>query len=84
MTPELKRMVAPVVLLTLLAATTAVAEDKGSIDQEQETVTVGKMLAETATTAAAEDAIKAVLAETRMDLDIRFNGRTSLTTVDGP
>jgi hypothetical protein len=82
MTPELKRIVAPFVLMTLLATATVNAEDMGLIDNEKETVVAGRMLADTAATAAVEDAIEAVLADTRINLDIRFNARTSMTTVD--
>ena len=41
-------------------------------------------LVETANTAAIEEAIEAVLAANKLDLDIRFNGPTSMVIVDGP
>jgi hypothetical protein len=82
MTPELKRIITPFVLMTLLATATTNAADTGMVDHEKESVVAGKMLADTAITAAVEDAIEAVLADTRTDLDIRFNARTSMTSVD--
>lgn len=82
MTPELKRIVAPFVLMTLLATATANAADMGLVANEKQTVAAGKMLADTAITAAVEDAIDAVLADTRANLDIRFNARTSMTSLN--
>lgn len=77
-------MIAPVVLMTLLASAAIAAEDTDITGEKKETVVAERILADTATTAAVEDAIKTVLVELKMDLDNRFSGQTSLTTVDGP
>ncbi len=68
--------------MTLLATATTNAADMGLVDNEKEPVVAGKMLADTAITAAVEDAIDTILADTRANLDIRFNARTSMTSVD--
>jgi len=82
MTPELKRIVAPAVLMVLLASTTAAADDSTLVDGKKAAAVAGKILADTAITAAAEDAIKSVLADTRFDLEVRLNGPSALTDVD--
>jgi hypothetical protein len=40
-------------------------------------------LAEAAQTAAVEDALEGVLAANKLDLDVRFIGRTSVSVADG-
>jgi len=82
MTPELKRIVAPAVLMVLLASTSIAADDNTLVGKNKEAAVAGKTLADTAITAAAEDAIRSVLAETRFDLEIRLNGPSSLTNAD--
>ena len=84
MTTELKSLIAPVVLMAVLASATATADDKGLTEQKKEAAAAGKMLADTAITTAVEDAIKAVLVDNKLELDIHFNDRTSQITVDGP
>ena len=60
----------------------AVAET--SAKTTTDTVEVNRILAESAHTAAVEDAVEAVLAAIKQNLDLRFIGRTSLEIVDGP
>lgn len=85
MTLKMTRMIATILLLNLLAADAAVAENKDS-DAETAaaaTAAAGKNLCNTAHTTAVEAAIDAVLAANKLDLDIRFTGRTSMKIVDG-
>ena len=76
-------------VLGLFAAGAAAADDKRSFaDPERaattDTASVNRNLAASANIAAAEDAIEAVLAANKLDLDIRLIGRTSEHIADGP
>ena len=87
MTHKLTRTIAPMLLVGLLATAASAAEDREIVNESKKTVVAERMPADTANSAntrAVKAAIEAVLAENKIDLDIRFNGRTSLTTVDGP
>ena len=72
----------------MLAAPAAAADDKDA-DAKMAAATAAnaaeanRKLAKSATTAAVEDAVEAVLAENKLDLDIRFVGRTSVKIADG-
>ena len=72
------------VLLNLLGAATAAAENKDVTVEMTAPAAAGMTLVETANTAAIEEAIEAVLAANKLDLDIRLNGPTSMAIVDGP
>ena len=84
MTPKMTRKIVIIALINLFAAATAAAENKAVAVEVTDPAETGMTLVETANTAAVEEAIEAVLAENKLDLDIRFSGRTSLTIVDGP
>ncbi len=72
------------VLINLLGAATAGAENKDVTVEMTAPAEAGMTLVETANTAAIEEAIEAVLAANKLDLDIRLNGPTSMAIVDGP
>jgi len=77
-------MIPAVFLMTLLAGP-AVAADKVEAESDATKARMaGKTLVESATTAAVRDAIESVLVENRMELEILFNGRKSLTVAEGP
>ena len=84
MTNELTRIMATMVLLGSLAVATAATEEKDIDPATQDARVTGKVLIEPAHDAAVKDAIEAVLAGNRMELDIRFADRTSEIVVDGP
>lgn len=72
----------------MLAAPAAAADDKDAdakmaAASAANTAEQNRKLAKSATTAAVEDAVAAVLAENKLDLDIRFIGRTSVKIADG-
>ncbi len=82
------QIIATIVISSLFAASAAVADDKDAVAATTATATadtaeVNRNLAEAAHTAAVEDAIEAVLAANKLDLDIRVIGRTSVTIADG-
>jgi len=82
MTHKTTRIIATITLSSLLSAAAAAAADKDAAAESTavttvETAALNRNLAASATTAAAEDAIEAVLAANKLDLDIRFIGRTS-------
>ena len=86
MTLKTTRFIATMVLTGLLAANVATADDQDAVADSADATTTAELnrrLAESANTAAVEEAVAAVLAETRLDLDIRFIGRTSLKIADG-
>jgi len=88
MTRNTTRIVATIALSSLFAAHVAAADDQDAVAETKaatlvDTAEVNSTLAESATTAAVEDAIEAVLAENKLDLDIRFVGRTSVKIADG-
>ncbi len=77
-----------IAVLSLFAAGAAVADDKQAVaDTERvatsDTASVNRNLAASANIAAAKDAIEAVLAANKLDLEIRFVGRTSEKIADG-
>ena len=72
------------ILINLLGAATAAAENKDVTVEMTARAEAGMTLVETANTAAVEEAIEAVLAANKLDLDIRLNGPTSMAIVDGP
>ena len=71
------------VLINLLGAATADAENKDVAVDVTDPAATEITAVKTAHTAAVEAAIEAVLAENKLDLDIRFTVRTSMTIVDG-
>ena len=78
-----------IAVLGLFAAAAAAADDEQAVaDPERvatsDTASVNRNLAASANIAAAEDAIEAVLAANKLDLDIRLIGRTSENIADGP
>lgn len=80
-------MIATIAISGLFAATAAVADDTEIVatakqETTADTASINSNLAESATTAAVEDAIEAVLAENKLDLDIRFVARTSMEIAD--
>ena len=93
MTLNRTRIIATIIVSSLFAANPATAEDTSenmdavaetSAKTTTDTVEVNRILAESAHTAAVEDAVEAVLAAIKQNLDLRFIGRTSLEIVDGP
>ena len=72
----------------MLVAPAAAADDKDAgakmaAASAADTAELNRKLAKSATTAAVEDAVEAVLAENKLDLDIRIIGRTSVKIADG-
>ncbi len=63
--------------------TATVAAPKADTAKPEAQSAESAQLAESATTAAVEDAIEAVLAANKLDLEIRFVGRTSVSIADG-
>jgi hypothetical protein len=88
MTLKTTRIIATIVASSLLAANAAAADDKDAAAESTTTTAnttaeLNRNLAESANTAAVEEAVEAVLAENKLDLDIRFIGRTSVKIADG-
>lgn len=82
------QIIATMVISGLFAASAAVADDKDAVAATTATATadtaeLNRNLAEAAHTAAVKDAIEGVLAANKLDLDIRFIGRTSASIADG-
>jgi hypothetical protein len=82
------RMIATIVVSTLFAANAAVAEDQDAAAETTaatttDTAELNRNRARSANTAAAEDAIEAVLAAKKLRLDIRLINRTSVQMADG-
>ncbi len=81
------RIIATIVVSTLFAASAAVAEDKDVVTETTaatttDTADLNTNRARSANTAAAEDAIEALLAANKLHLDIRLIGRTSVQVAD--
>ena len=85
MTLNRTRIIATIVVSSLFAASAAVADDQDGIAAATAATTaeLNRDLAALANTAAVEDAIEGVLAANKLDLDIRFIGRTSVKIADG-
>lgn len=84
MKTEMKTIIAPLLLIGLLSTAAVAAEETRTSPQQKEAAVSGKTLAEIANTAAVRDAVRSVLADTKMELDIHFNGRTSMIRANGP
>ena len=88
MTINMTRIIATLLVSGMLAAPAAAADDKDAdakmaAASAANAAELNRELAKSATTAAVEDAVEAVLAANKLDLDIRFIGRTSLKIADG-
>jgi hypothetical protein len=88
MTRNRTHIIATIVVSSLFAASTAVADDQdeaaaATAATTTDTAELNRNLAASANTAAVEDAIEGVLAANKLDLDIRFIGRTSVKIADG-
>ncbi len=88
MTLNRTRIIATIVVSSLFAASAAVADDQDGVAAAAaattaDTAKLNRNLAASANTAAVEDAIEGVLAANKLDLDIRFIGRTSVKIADG-
>ena len=88
MTRNTTRIIAAIVISGLFAATAVAADDKDAVAETKaatttDTAKLNSNLADSANTAAVEDAIEAVLAANKLNLDIRFVGRTSVKIADG-
>jgi hypothetical protein len=88
MQANVTRIIATIVVSTLFAAGAAVAEDKDDLAETtaattNDTAEVNRNRARSANTAAAEDAIEALLAANKLRLDMRLIGRTSTRMADG-
>jgi len=82
------QIIATIIISSLFASGAAVADDKDAAAATMaatpaDTAELNRDLAEAAHTAAVEDAIEGVLAANKLDLDIRFIGRTSVSIADG-
>lgn len=68
------------------AANSALADETSQADTEvnatQETTDASKAIAESASLAAAKDAVEALIDDTRLDLDIRILGQSSTLLAD--
>ncbi len=87
MTLNRTRIIATIIVSSLFAASAAVADDLDEVAAATaattaETTEFNRNLAASANTAAVEDAIEGVLAANKLDLDIRFIGRTSVKIAD--
>jgi len=87
MTLNRTRIIATIVVSSLFAASAAVADDQDGVATATaattaDTAELNRNLAASANTAAVEDAIEGVLAANKLDLDIRFIGRTSPKIAD--
>ena len=88
MTLNMTRIITSLLLSGMLVAQPAAADDPDATANTAaasaaDTAAVNRKLAESATAAAVQDAVEAVLAENKLDLDIRFIGRTSVKIADG-
>ncbi len=88
MTRNRTHIIATIVVSSLFAANAAVADDQdvvaaATVATTADTAELNRNFAASANTAAVEDAIEGVLAANKLDLDIRFIGRTSLKIADG-
>ncbi len=81
-------IIATIVVSSWFTASAAVADDQdvvaaATVATTADTAELNRNFAASANTAAVEDAIEGVLAANKLDLDIRFIGRTSLKIADG-
>ena len=81
-------MFATMVVSGLFAASALATENQDAVAETAaattaDTAELNRNRAESANTAAVEDAIEAVLADNKLELDIRFIGRTSVVIADG-
>jgi hypothetical protein len=87
MTLNRNRIIATIVVSGLIAAGAPAAENQDAVTESTaataaDTAELNRSRAESANTAAVEDAIEAVLADNKLELDIRLIGRTSVTIAD--
>ena len=87
MTLNRNRIIATIVVSALIAASAPAAENQDAVAETTaattaDTAELNRNRAESANTAAVEDAIEAVLADNKLELDIRLIGRTSVTIAD--
>ncbi len=87
MTLNRNRIIATIVVSGLIAASAPAAENQDAVAESTaataaDTAELNRSRAESANTAAVEDAIEAVLADNKLELDIRLIGRTSVTIAD--
>ncbi len=87
MTLNRNRIIATIVVSGLIAASAPAAENQDAVTESTaataaDTAELNRSRAESANTAAVEDAIEAVLADNKLELDIRLIGRTSVTIAD--
>jgi hypothetical protein len=88
MTRNTIRIIATIVIYSCFAAAAVAADEQDAVvettaEAAPDTAKLNSSLAASANTAAVEEAIEAVLAENKLDLDIRFIGRTSVEIADG-
>ncbi len=81
-------IIATIVVSSWFAASAALADDQdvvaaATVATAADTAELNRNFAASANTAAVEDAIEGVLAANKLDLDIRFIGRTSVKIADG-
>ena len=87
MTLKRNRIIATIVVSGLFAASAPAAENHDAVAETTaattaDTTELNRNRAESANTAAVEDAIEAVLADNKLALDIHFIGRTSVKIAD--
>jgi hypothetical protein len=87
MTLNRNRIIATIVVSGLIAAGAPAAENQDAVTESTaataaDTAELNRSRAESANTAAVEDAIEAVLADNKLELGIRLIGRTSVTIAD--
>jgi len=88
MTHKMTRIFTALLVSGMLAVPAAAADDKVAdakmaAANAANAAELNRELAKSATTAAVEDAVEAVLAANKLDLDIRFIGRTSVKIAEG-
>jgi hypothetical protein len=88
MTRNTTLIIATIVIYSCFAAAAAAADDQDAVVETTaqatpDTAKLNSSLAASANTAAVEEAIEAVLAENKLDLEFRFIGRTSMEIADG-
>jgi hypothetical protein len=82
------RILKTIAVLSLFVAGVATADDEATVAEAEhatttDTASLNTDLAASANIAAAEDAVEAVLAANKLDLDIRLIGRTLEKIADG-
>ena len=88
MTHNRTRIIATIIVSSLFAASTAAADNENAVAKTiaaptDDTAKRNRNLAESVNTASVEDAIEAVLAANKLDLEVRFIGPTSVKIADG-